>query len=88
MKKLFIIILLALSFTYVQPTQASPYVRPCYLLIQNVLVNPFQVTSIEKSTYLNKPAILVRYTTSYRHFVYTTTAARDKDYELLKRELN
>lgn len=81
MKKLLI---LALLLILAQPVQAYYYTleHPQFIQEQGVLVNPYQVTFINKAkTVSSKPAIEIHFNTCMKVFVYNSITARDKAYD-------
>ena len=81
MKKLLI---LALLLILAQPLQAYYYTLECpqFIQEQGVLINPYQVTFINKAkTVSNKPAIEIHFNNFMKVLVYNSITARDKVYD-------
>lgn len=81
MKKLLILTLLLIL---TQPVQAynNNMEHLQFIQEQGVLINPYQVNLITKTTVINnKPAIEVRFNTWSKCFVYNSITARDRAYD-------
>ncbi len=81
MKKLLI---LALLLILAQPVQAYYYTleHPQFIQEQGVLINPYQVTFINKAkTVSNKLAIEVHFNNFVKVFVYNSITARNNAYD-------
>ena len=81
MKKLLI---LALLLILAQPVQAYYHTleHPQFIQEQGILINPYQVTFINKAKAINnKPAIEVHFNACTKMFVYNSITARDKAYD-------
>ena len=81
MKKLLI---LALLLILAQPVQAyyNTLEHPQFIQEQGVLINPYQVTFINKAkTVSNKPAIEIHFNNFMKVFVYNSITARNNTYD-------
>lgn len=81
MKKLLI---LALLLILAQPVQAYYHTleHPQFIQEQGVLINPYQVTFINKAkTVSNKPAIEIHFNNFMKVFVYNSITARNNAYD-------
>ena len=78
------LLILALLLILAQPVQAyyNTLEHPQFIQEQGVLVNPYQVTFINKAkTVSNKPAIEIHFNNFMKTFVYNSITARDKAYD-------
>ena len=81
MKKL---LTLALLLILAQPVQAYYHTleHPQFIQEQGVLINPYQVTFINKTkTVSNKPAIEIHFNHFMKVFVYNSITARNNAYD-------